>query len=40
VGDYDYLELIPKGEAKDVLNTGKEFIKDIKEHLRQIGFIQ
>jgi len=40
VGDYDYSEAIPKGDAEEVLNSGKEFIKYIKDYLRQTDFIQ
>jgi uncharacterized protein (UPF0332 family) len=39
VGDYDYSESIAKDDAEEVLKSGKEFIKSIKNYLRQTDFI-
>ena len=35
VGDYDYSESIAKDEAEEVLKSGKEFIKSIKDYLKK-----
>ena len=40
VGDYDYSESIAKGNAEEVLKSGKEFIKKLKDYLKQTDFIQ
>lgn len=39
IGDYDYSESVAKEEAEEVLKSGKDFVKNIKDYLKQKSFI-
>jgi hypothetical protein len=39
VGDYDYSESISKEDAKELLDSGKEFIKNLKSYLAKQNYI-